>query len=80
MTDTIEDPTTFGKGVNIRSMERTLKADPSITMLEMSFWPLPKGIPAELAEFLSQKASEFLQARDITNGEMTDLTAQGLPQ
>ena len=75
----LQTPMTDG-AVEIRSMERHLIDDPTVFMLEISIYPLPAGVPAELAEYIQGKVVEWLQAKGITDGSVLDLTAWGPTQ
>ena len=72
----LQTPATDGV-VEIRSMERRRTDDPTIAMLEISIYPLPAGVPAELAEHIQGKVIEWLQAKGLTDGTVLDLTARG---
>ena len=72
----LQTPATNGV-VEIRSMERHRVDDLTVFMLEVSIYPLPAGIPAELAEYIQGKAVEWLQAKGIADGSVLDLTARG---
>ena len=72
----IQTPMTDG-AIEIRSMERHCIDDPTVFMLEVSIYPLPAGVPAELAAYIQGKAIEWLQDKGITDGSVLDLTAQG---
>lgn len=60
-------------GVHIQVHAMHHKEDSSVMAMKMTIWPLPAEVVPGLAEFLRDRANEYLVEKQIVSGEVTEL-------